>query len=123
MEQIQDHPIQDIWRVKPGLLVVINKYERIGSWLSVSSKQTKVVRGCKGLRVLTEDFHNQYEKVSYLKGTYLFGTAPVKPISDYRKFKVEVKSSGGTIEGSLKEVQDVMSDIDVIMAKYMVQLD
>jgi hypothetical protein len=118
MEQIQDHPIQDVWRVKSGLLVVINKYESIGSWLSGKTK-TKVIRGCKNLKELKEDYTDSYYKTTYPKGTLLLGSTPVKAITGVRDFRVEVKSSGGTIEGGIGDIQDVMNDIDIILAKYL----
>jgi hypothetical protein len=114
MEQIQDHPIQDVWRVKSGLLVVINKYRSKGnSYYYSSEMKSKVVRGCKGLKQLTAPYKD------LPVGTLMFGRVAVEPHNNIRDFKVEVKSSGGTIEGGIGDIQDVMNDIDIILAKYL----
>lgn len=118
MEQIQNHPIQDIWRIQHGLLVVVTKYKSVGSWLNISSKQTKVIRGCKNLRALKEDYVDRYSSKVYPKGTLLMGTTPVEAVTNVADFYFEVKASGGTIEGSLREVQKALNDVDVILAKY-----
>jgi hypothetical protein len=121
MEQIQNHPIQDIWRVKYGLLVVVRKYKNVDSWLNVSSKQVKVVRGCKNLRELKEDYVDRYSSKVYPKGTLLMGTTPVEAITNVADFYFEVKASGGTIEGSLREVQEALNDVDSILNKYRIK--
>lgn len=123
MEQIQNHSVQDIWRVQHGLLVVINKYNSLGGWLSVPTSDTKVIRGCKGLRELKKDFYDDWRKRTLPKGSLLFGSTPVEPITNVKEFRVEVKASGGTIEGGIRDIQDVMNDIDIILAKYLFEED
>lgn len=112
MEKIQDHPIKDIWRVQDGLLIEINKYEEIGKRLL--APKTKVVRGCKGLRALKEPCGG------FPIGTLIFGwDYPVKPIEDVSKFTAEVKSSGGSIYGSMGHINKVMNQIKEILQSYI----
>jgi hypothetical protein len=117
MEKIQSHDIKDIWRVRDGLLVEIYKYEYIGHSLGSDAK-TKIIRGCKGLKELTEDFIDSYWKQSYPKGTFIYGHFPVKPIYDPYQFKAEIKSSGGSILGSFVEIEKVLEDIKLILNNY-----
>lgn len=117
MEQIQSHEIKDIYRIKEGLLVEIWKYESIG-YHDYSKKNEKRVRGCKGLTVLTEEYTGSYDKKTYPVGTYFYHGTPVKPVTDGKLFKVEIKSSGGSILGSFDEIDKVLNDIKDILSKY-----
>lgn len=117
MEQIQTHEIKDIYRIREGLLVEIYKYERLG-YHDYSKKKEKRVRGCKGLTILTEEYTGSYEKKTYPVGTYFYHSAPVKPVVDVKLFKVEIKSSGGSILGSFNEIDTVLKDIETILSRY-----
>lgn len=71
-EKIQEHPVQDIWRIKDGLLLYVNKYQRHSKYnvfylSSLSSKNTKIIRCCKGLRELKEDYFDSYSKTTIKK--------------------------------------------------------
>jgi hypothetical protein len=111
MEKIQSHEIKDIWRIKDGLLVEIWKYEHQG-WIGFSNYKSKIVRGCKGLKMLKEDYKQ------FKTGDYVYGSAVVNPTIDVKKFKAEIKSSGGSVLGSLLEINDVLNDIKNILSKY-----
>lgn len=117
MEQIQTHEIKDIYRIREGLLVEIWKYEGIG-YHDYSKKKEKRVRGCKGLTILTEECTGSYDKKTYPVGTYFYNSTPVKPITDGKLFKVEIKSSGGSILGGFNEIDRVLKDIESILSKY-----
>lgn len=119
MEKIQNHPIRDIWRVKDGLLIEINKYESLDYY--VSGKRTeKRVRGCKGLTVLTADFTDSWDKnKAFSKGTFFLHGTPVRPIEDVSKFTADIKSSGGSIYGSMGHINKVMNDIKEIIRSYV----
>ncbi|UNY48718.1 hypothetical protein P9294_gp003 [Bacillus phage FADO] len=118
MEKIQSHEIKDIWRVRDGLLIEISKFQSLGYFISDNQMKTKIIRGCKGLRELKEDYTNQWSKKTYPKGTLLLHGAPVEPITDVNKFKAEIKSSGGSVLGSITEIHSVLNDIKTILLKY-----
>jgi hypothetical protein len=117
MEQIQNHEIKDIWRIRDGLLVEVFKYKSIGHH-SYTKKQEKRVMGCKGLTVLTSSYTDSYSKKTYSKGTLLYNSCPVEPLDDKSQFKFEIKSSGGSIFGSVNEIEKVLKDIENLMRKY-----
>ncbi|MCM3109922.1 hypothetical protein [Lederbergia lenta] len=118
MEKIQSHEIKDIWRVRDGLLVEIYKYESLGYTIYSSKVKTKIVRGCKGLRELKEEYTDSFYKKVYPKGTLLYNYSPVKLTTEVSKFKAEIKSSGGSILGSLPEINNVLNDIKNILGNY-----
>jgi hypothetical protein len=118
MEKIQSHEIKDIWRVRDGLLIEIHKYESLGYSVYGRDVKTKVIRGCKKLKELKEDYTDTYCKKTYPKGILIYGSTPVKPITDVSQFKVEIKSSGGSIYGDIKEIEKVLKSIEEIIDKY-----
>lgn len=117
MEKIQNHEIKDIYRVRDGLLVEIKKYKRLGFYLS-SSYKAKIVRGCKGLKILTEDCFDSYNDKFYKKGTYIYEGTPVEPLIDKSLFTYEIKSSGGSISGNDKDIINILEKIENIIKKY-----
>ncbi|QPK89839.1 hypothetical protein IEN91_05220 [Bacillus velezensis] len=118
MERIQSHEIKDIWRVRDGLLIVISKFQSLGCNIYDNQMKTRIVRGCKGLKELKEDYIDQWSKKTYRKGTLLLHATPVEPITDVNKFRVEIKSSGGSVLGSITEMNSVLNDIKTILFKY-----
>ncbi|UUG68114.1 hypothetical protein [Bacillus phage PK-3] len=118
MEKIQSHEIKDIWRVRDGLLIEISKFQSLGYNISDNQMKTKVVRGCKGLRELKEDYTVEWSKKTYPKGTLLLHGTPVEPITDVNKFRAEIKSSGGSVLDSLEKIESILNDIKAILRQY-----
>ena len=122
-EKIQEHPVQDIWRIKDGLLLYVNKYQRHSKYnvfylSSLNSKNTKIIRGCKGLRELKEDYFDSYSKTTIKKGTLLFENIPIEILSDSQMFKYDIRSSGGSIQGNYKTTIDTLNKIQKILGSY-----
>lgn len=122
-EKIQEHPVQDIWRIKDGLLLYVNKYQRHSKYnvfylSSLSSKNTKIIRGCKDLRELKEDYFDSYSKTTIKKGTLLFENIPIEILSDSQMFKYDIRSSGGSIQGNYKTTIDTLNKIQKILGSY-----
>lgn len=117
MEQIQSHEVKDIWRIREGLLVEIHKYKSLGYHIH-SKKEEKRVKGCKGLTELTKEYTDSYYQKTFPKGTLFYHGSPVEPVTDPQQFKIEIKSSGGSIWGSINEVNVVLKDINTLVGKY-----
>jgi hypothetical protein len=117
LEKIQDHEIKDIYRIRDGLLVEVSKYNNLGYRLG-SGFKAKGVRGCKGLKVLIEDFEDKYYKKIFKKGTYIYYDSPVEVLTDVNSYKYEIKSSGGSIYGSELELDKVLENINKIFKLY-----
>lgn len=120
MEQIQSHEIKDIFRIKQGVILEVHKYRRKPNTSyvhSIDSKKTKIVRGCKGLKVLKEEHSDKYGGVQPI-GTYIYGSLLVEPETDVNNFKFEVKTSGGSIYGSDKEIIETLETINNIIKRY-----
>lgn len=117
MEKIKSHAITDVWRVKDGLLVNVYKYKSISKkYPTISHTKTKVVRGCTGLRALKEDYTADGE--TFKAGTFVLNCSPVEPLTDVKDFKFDVTSSGGSIYGSITDVERVLEKIQDILNTY-----
>lgn len=117
MEKIKSHAVADVWRVKEGVLVNVYKYKRTGGYYDVPNSKTKVVRGCTGLRELKDDFIPRIGTI-LKKGTLVLHRTPVEPITDVKDFKFDVTSSGGSIYGSITDVERVLHNIQDILDTY-----
>lgn len=118
MEKIKSHAVMDVWRVKEGVLVTVKKYKSLGGYYySIPKSKTKGIRGCSGLKELKEDLQLR-EGVVLKKGTLILHSTPVEPITDVKDFKFDVTSSGGSIYGSVAEVERVLHNIQDILDTY-----
>ncbi|MFJ8531177.1 hypothetical protein [Bacillus sp. NPDC094106] len=118
MEKIQSHPVKDIYRIVDGLLVEIHKYERIGDVWIRENKSTKGVQGCRGLRVLKEDYTDSYYKTTIPKGTFILNTMPIRVLTDSNLFKAEIKTNGSGLYGSIPEVEKTLHTIQQILTDF-----
>lgn len=119
MEKIKSHPIRDVWRVKAGVLVTVDKYNHLGGYYhSIPKKSMKIVRGCTGLTELKVDYTASTGEI-VKKGTLMLnGTSPVEPLENFEDFRFDVTSSGGSIYGSVREVKRVLEKIQDILDSY-----
>jgi len=119
MEKIKSHPIRDVWRVKAGVLVTVDKYNHLqGYYPSIPKSLLKGVKGCTGLKELKADLPLS-EGLVLKKGTFMLnGTSPVEPLENFEDFRFDVTSSGGSIYGSVREVKRVLEKIQDILDSY-----
>ncbi|GMX64550.1 hypothetical protein Elgi_38190 [Paenibacillus elgii] len=117
MEKIQSHEIKDIWRIQEGLLVEVHKYRILGYYIH-SKKSEKRVKGCKGLTILIEEYTDSYHKKTFPKGTLFYYGTPVEPVTDKNLFSIEIKSSGGSVLGTISETEKVLRDLESLIKQY-----
>lgn len=120
MKKIQSHPVKDIYRIREGVLIEVHKYETLGYWIG-RQKLGKTVRGCKGLQVLTAPYlrnHSYKEDEFYPEGTFVLDGTPVKPITNYKDFRIELKSSGGAVLDSLEGLMKFTNQVQEIIDSY-----
>lgn len=120
--KIQESEFVDIFRIENGTLLYVRKYERDRSYRSYISgknfnKHTKIIRGCKGLKLIIKDFvihdYSLGQDRTVPAGTFLLNDYVVLPTTK-ENFKFEIKTNeviGGTrekMQAILKEVNDIM---------------
>lgn len=120
MEVLANTEYQDVYRIVDGVLLVVNKFKRIiyneDEYFRVSFSKSKVKsynKGCqKWLKVLKEDYHDEYSNITVPKGTVLYQDYPVELSNVY---KYEVKTTGTSFGGNYSTVKSIINDIREIM--------
>lgn len=120
MEVLANTEYQDVYRIVDCVLLIVNKFKRIiyneDEYFRVSFSKSKVKsynKGCqKWLKVLKEDYHDEYSNISVPKGTVLYQDYPVKLSNIY---KYEVKTTGTSFSGNYSTVKSIINDIREVM--------
>jgi hypothetical protein len=119
---IQQHELQDIYRLQPGVILIVNKFKNkyhfgYSQKLSNDCKE-KGMPGCYKLKesqtieVYDNDIGRCVNK-TFPEGTYLFQHYTVEPIDqlDISQYDVELKLAGGTFSGDIKSLIDLLNKI------------
>jgi len=116
MQKIQEHFLQDIYRLKEGTILEINKFERVGYMPSGNHKKRKLKGISKAYQTLETTTMNG-GKV-FPAGSYVVGAMLVEPITDTKDYRIELKSSGGTIFGNMELHRKLYKEIESIFSSY-----
>jgi hypothetical protein len=112
---------QDLYRVTDGVLLVINKFELI----DYSNKTIKIVnidkskaklssyhKGCqKDLKILKQDYFDEYSNIIIPKGTVLYFNEPVIATDNQPDWTYEIKTTGNALSGGKDEIDNLLSSI------------
>lgn len=121
LEPIKEHFLKDVYRIQEGLLLEVRKYKEVrGYYLYDIKDKSKSVKGCSGARELTQKYVSKSGEITFEKGTYFMGAVPIKPTSDPEEFRIELRSSGGIIGGTIEDMQDVTNKVQIILRGYEV---
>lgn len=119
MEQIQSHFLQDIYRLKDGLILEVNKYKSDGNYgiTSLAKVKKTKLKGIAKTYQLDEDLKVYPNKI-IPKGRHVMGYHSVLPVDDPKEFRIELRSSGGTIFGDIDTHRKIYRNIEKILASY-----
>lgn len=123
MEVLANTEYQDVYRIVYGVLLIVNKFKRIiydeDKYFGVSLDEAKLKsynKGCqKWLKVLKEDYHDEYSNISVPKGTVLYQYYPVEPTTKPENYIYEIKTTGDAFGGDYSELMDMIKDIREVM--------
>ena len=123
MEVLANTEYQDVYRIVDGVLLIVNKFKRIiyneDEYFRVSFSKSKVKsynKGCqKWLKVLKEDYHDEYSNISVPKGTVLYQDYPIEPTIKPENYIYEIKTTGNAFGGDYNEVMDMINNIREVM--------
>ena len=126
MEVLANTEYQDVYRIVDGVLLIVNKFKRIiydeDKYFGVSLNEAKLKsynKGCqKWLKVLKEDYHDEYSNISVPKGTVLYQYYPVEPTIKPENYIYEIKTTGNAFGGDYNEVTDIIDNIYKLMDRY-----
>lgn len=123
MEVLANTEYQDVYRIVDGVLLIVNKFKRIiydeDEYFRVSFSEAKFKsynKGCqKWLKVLKEDYHDEYSNISVPNGTVLYQDYPVEPTIKPENYIYEIKTTGNAFCGDYSEVMDMIKNICAII--------
>ena len=119
MEVLAKTVYQDLYRVTDGVLLVVNKFVPIeyenGKYFTVyrgKVKQGKYNEGCQDwLKVLKEDYYDEYRSITVPKGTVTYIDRPVISTNNQSDWKYEVKTTGSALSGNFDMIEMLLSSI------------
>lgn len=113
MEVVVETELQDIYRVCPGVLIVVNKFEYddlYGERCFLNSEKTKPYNKLvKYIRVLKNDFNMKYKYI-IPAGTPILNDSPIKQTS-VNNYTYEIKTTGDSLGGDATRVLSLLEDI------------
>lgn len=120
MEVVVQTEYQDIYRIKHGVLLIVNKFVRADSNNSVRMFQPRnklklYHKNCQNLRELKEDYWPPYCPVELLKGTVLYRDYPVEATNDKTKWKYEIKTTDNCFSGDSIELLNYIKEIESVI--------
>lgn len=123
METLAKTEYQDLYRIVDGVLLVVNKFEKIKyqgvDYISVNIRNAKCKsynKGCQSwLKELTKDFYYEWMDITIPKGTVLYINIPVQSTNDKSKWKYSVKTTSSCLGGSYNDVKRMLNQILELM--------
>ena len=123
MEVLANTEYQDTYRITDGALLIVNKFKRIiydeDKYFRVSFSKSKLKsynKGCqKWLKVLKEDYHDEYSNISVPKGTVLYQDYPVELTIKPENYIYEIKTTGDAFGGDYSKVMNMIANIREVM--------
>ncbi len=126
-EILQEHEIQDIYRVCSGVLLKVNKFaisDIHWNWVDTKNhkKSLSKVEGIKNCFKLKEDvvvnkyLHTKGDIV--LKDTIIFEDFIIKPINNPYNYFYELKTTGNSFSGDFNGFNELLATIEQIKSRY-----
>ncbi len=124
MEILCQSDYQDLYRIKDGVLLVVNKFKYMSfendKYPNVYRKDNKRIykkyrKGCQDSLVeLTVPYIDQYREWTLPKGAVLYGMRPIELI-DKDKWEYQIKTTGELFSGNQSKVIDLLHLIEKIV--------
>lgn len=119
LEVLAKTEYQDLYRVIDGVLLVVNKFvpieyenEKYFTVYRGKVKQGKYNKGCQDwLKILKEDYYDEYHDITVPKGTVTYIDRPVIPTDNQPDWKYEIKTTGNALCGDFDVIEMLLSSI------------
>lgn len=110
---------QDIYRIKDGVLLVVNKFKPIDysnitdKYISLYKPKTrKYKKGCQDcLKILKEDYYDKYADITVPMNTVIYRNTPVELLTDKSEYEYQIKTTGEMFSGNSEEITEYIDDI------------
>ena len=120
MQVVCETEYQDIYRIKDGVLLVVNKFEPIDYsdkterfiHIYSSKKMSRYAKECQDcLKVLKNDYYEEYSGITIPKGTVLCRGIPVKLITNKSRYEYQIKTTGEMFSGNAEKMTEYINNI------------
>ncbi|MBR5604231.1 MAG: hypothetical protein IKW51_08480 [Bacteroidales bacterium] len=117
MELVCQTEYQDVYRVKNGVLLVINKFKDIvdkngrRDFISSYSKNRPYHKHSKDLRVLTADYYYSPTHKTYKAGQVIYCGCHVELIDNKEEWVFQIKTTGDALSGTFNEIASLIMNI------------
>lgn len=117
MEVVCQTEYQDVYRVKNGVLLVINKFRTMVNedggrdFISAYSKNRPYHKNSKDLRVLTADYYYSHKQKTYEAGQVVYDGYPVELIDNKEEWTFQIKTTGDALSGTFGEITLLLTNI------------
>lgn len=120
MQALCKSEYQDLFRVKDGVLLVVNKFKYIptADYIGNAARRRRYTNNCqKELEILTKDYIDKFSKKTYQSGQVIYNGYPVE-IVDKDNWNYQIKTTGTNFSGNWSDVITFLSDISYIIRRY-----
>ena len=116
MEVVAKTEYQDIYRLKHGALLVVDKFEKMYPDYPIAyfGKKSSYDPNTKGLYIAKVG-RNDKDKEFVKTGTVISYTKPVVCTTDKSKWRYKIKTSGEYFNGNASEMLKMLSEIEEII--------
>ena len=117
MEVLCQTEYQDVYRIKSGVLLVVNKFRDMvdengrKDFISTYSKNRPYHKHSKDLRVLTDDYYYSPTQRTYKTGQVIYGCYPVELIDNKEEWTFQIKTTGDALSGTFGEITLLLTNI------------
>lgn len=124
METIVQTEYQDVYRLKAGVLLKVNKFKYIDysdknsqKFVTVDYSKAKCRlydKNCKDLCILKEDYYDPFYCVTILNGTLIYGLPiglPVEYCQNKSEWTYEVKTTGSAFKGTYLNIIQMINEL------------
>lgn len=126
IEKLCESDYQNVYRIKDGVLLIINKFEYMSFpndayphiYKSDNKRMWKqYAKGCQPeLRELTIDYTSKYNGWFLPKGSIIYGSRPVQIVPE-SKWDYQIKTTGTSLSGNRFEMIELLSMIDEVISE------
>ena len=121
MQVVCESDYQDIYRIKDGVLLVVNKFkpidysEKTDRYIRIQSssvKWGKYKKECQDhLKILKKDHYDKWADITIPKDTVLYCGKPVELETDSAKFEYQIKTTGEMFSGNSSKMTEYINEI------------
>lgn len=117
MELLVQTEYQDVYRIKKGVRLIVNKFKKIidengnSDFISIYSKNNPYHNEGRDLRVLTADHYYAPKNKIYKSGQVIFDGSPVELVEDKNEWSYQIKTTGDSFSGKLEDIKLLLEEI------------